>query len=158
MNLYAYVRNSPLVLVDPLGLAEEGAAIGAVVGAGVGISACGAIGAGAGAVGGTLVAPGVGTVGGAVGLGAYAAGACAAGSAIAGAVIGSTIEDFISYAKEKGENEYTREAKTRFRTQAEQCKWLDSQYKKARKGGDSQAQQKIKAAQKYLGCRRSGVE
>jgi RHS repeat-associated protein len=93
INLYTYVHNSPLLLRDPYGLAAEGAAIGGVVGAALGMAACGAVGGGAGAVTGTLVAPGVGPVAGGVSGAVYAAALCAGGATIAGAIVGSAIQD-----------------------------------------------------------------
>jgi len=49
------------------------------------------------------------------------------------------------------ENEWSRAA----RLQPAPCKWLDEQYKSAQSSEDKQ---KIKTAQKVLGCRRSSFK
>jgi RHS repeat-associated protein len=101
LSWYAYANNSPMMLVDPLGLANgptcvaswaaAGAACGGALGWGAG-GAGGAVGAGAAC---TFVAPGVGTigcgaVGGAAGSSAGAAAGAAAGGAL-GALIGNKV-------------------------------------------------------------------
>ncbi len=102
INFYAYVKNRPLLMIDPSGLRRcnpivggiVGGLLGAIGGAGTGAG----IGAGAaatvGALGGTLVIPGFGTIaGGGVGLGAGASAGAYFGSAIgAGIGIGAGIE------------------------------------------------------------------
>ncbi len=86
--------------------------------------------------------------------GAAVAAATAAIGAVTGAVGGIMLGDWlISLARQ--ENEFTREARARFPTRAEQCAWLDRMYQKARRAGDTAKAEKIKTAQKYLGCRRS---
>ena len=92
-STYAYVLDSPVGKIDPLGLGPQGAAVGAGIGGAIG-GVAGAVVGGAGAGAGcTLVAPGVGTVGcGAVGGAAGAAEGTTAGAA-AGAAIGSITED-----------------------------------------------------------------
>jgi RHS repeat-associated protein len=56
--------------------------------------------------------------------------------------------------KQRKENEYTRAARSQ---PGDPCEWLQEQYKKARASRDFAAAEKIKLAQKVLGCRRSGA-
>ncbi|MCO5052865.1 MAG: RHS repeat-associated core domain-containing protein [Verrucomicrobiae bacterium] len=77
-NLYAYVANNPILLVDPYGLsfwgrvgngltgAATGAGTGALTGAGVG-AGIGALGAGVGAGPGAVAGAGAGAIAGAIG-------------------------------------------------------------------------------------------
>lgn len=64
---------------------------------------------------------------------------------------------FAKGGREKGENEYTRDAKTwAQRTGGDPCDYLAEQLQEVRKTRDSARQQKIKQAQKFLNCRHHG--
>jgi RHS repeat-associated protein len=101
-NLYGYVVNDPVNGIDPYGLAETGAAIGGIIGGGIGAIAGGLVGGG----GGALACSPTGPV--AIGCGAAGASEGAAigglGGAAIGAAIGSALEDFIMCATEHTDN------------------------------------------------------
>ncbi|HWN08496.1 MAG TPA: Ig-like domain-containing protein [Pyrinomonadaceae bacterium] len=97
VNVYGYVSNDPLRMIDPSGLRRRchplvGALLGGAFGAGVGAGTGGILGGLAagtiGAVGGSFVIPGFGTIGGgAIGIGVGVNAGAAFGAAI-GAGIG----------------------------------------------------------------------
>jgi len=85
-NLYGYVLNDPVNLIDPYGLFSWGSFFGSVGNGAVDGAVIGAVGGAiAGATGGTAVIPGIGTVTGAAGLAAVGA----VGGVIVGGVGGA---------------------------------------------------------------------
>ena len=100
LNLYPYVSNHPLLLVDPDGqfgrLAQVLTSVGAAVGTAVGFL----VGGGIGGAGGLVFAGPAGALGGG-GIGAYEGAAIGvATGAAAGAVVGTAIEGGINYFRQ----------------------------------------------------------
>lgn len=174
LNLYAYVGNQHMVLVDPLGLGSTGTSWGIAIGGGIG----GAVGGFVGATGGTFVVPGVGTVSGGWALGSAGV---LYGGALGGAVgnfaeevagaageIGSDIgngisniadgissgiqgiKDWFSRGKESGHNWATDQAREAAGRRGDPCKELDDMLRNAT---DPKIKKDIVQAQKFLGCR-----
>ena len=92
LNLYAYVGNSPLNLLDPYGLTTTGSAIGGIIGGLLGGLTGSYVGSTLGALAGTVALPIGGTLVGGVG-GATAGGVLGAG---AGSLLGAWIGDLLT--------------------------------------------------------------
>ena len=104
INLYAFVGNSPINLVDIDGRGWFGAVTGGIAGAWAGATSGAATGATVGGVGGTFVAPGPGTLVGGGGGGLIGGIIGGIGGGVAGAIGGHIIEEAGKSAREAYDN------------------------------------------------------
>jgi uncharacterized protein RhaS with RHS repeats len=100
LNLYGFVGNSPMILVDIDGRGWFGAVTGGLAGAWAGATSGAATGAAIGGGGGTLVAPGPGTLVGGGGGGLIGGIIGGIGGGIAGAIGGHILEEAGKAARE----------------------------------------------------------
>ncbi|MCC6981614.1 MAG: RHS repeat-associated core domain-containing protein [Candidatus Melainabacteria bacterium] len=128
-NLYTYVINQPINLLDPDGKEGIGGVIGGAIGGIIGgLGGKNPASIETGIIIGEVIGSGVGDV-------------IVVGTGIVILYMGQ-------HGKQKIENEYTREAKK----QKDPCQWLCEQYSQTK---DPKERLKIKKAQKDLGCRTS---
>ena len=168
INLYGFVQDSPLNLVDTDGRGPIGAGIGAGIGGFIG----GSIGAGfggtggivVGGIGGTLIEPGGGTIVGGIGGGLTGAeigagigtGVGVAAGAAVGNWVGDALDDLVTWARnESGQRNYINDkaADVAKREGKDLCAVLAAMMQAAKCSGNTKLQQEIKQAQKAAGCR-----